>query len=96
MDSEIFSDWIKQLDKKFIAQISFIVDNCPSHPHVPGLIDLIFLPSNTATVTQPMNQGVIRTAVKKLKQQRIAKYHHTGCHGYARSIMVHTARHSLH
>ena len=47
MDSEIFTEWIKQLDQKFLAQnrkVAFIVDSCPAHPHVPDLtaIDLIF------------------------------------------------------
>ena len=39
-----------------------IVDNCPAHPEVSGLktINLKFLPPNTASCTQPMDQGVIR------------------------------------
>ena len=63
MDSDIFTDWIKQLDQKFLAQnhkVQFIVDNCHAHSHAPGLTssDPIFLPPNTTPVTQPM--GVIR------------------------------------
>ena len=39
-----------------------IVDNCPAHPKVQGLkaIKLIFLPPNTTSKTQPMDQGVIQ------------------------------------
>ncbi|XP_041369810.1 tigger transposable element-derived protein 4-like [Gigantopelta aegis] len=39
-----------------------IVDNCPAHPHVTGLtnVELIFLPPNTTSHTQPMDQGVIQ------------------------------------
>jgi hypothetical protein len=42
--------------------IVMIVDNCPAHPHVKGLksMKLVFLPPNTTSVTQPMDQGVIR------------------------------------
>ena len=70
IDSEIFTKWIKQLDRKFLAQnckVAFIVDNCPAHPHVPDLtaIDLIFLSLNTTSVTQPMDQGVKRSLKAK-------------------------------
>ena len=40
MDSEIFIDWIKQMDWKFITQdlkVAFIVNNSPAHPHGLGL-----------------------------------------------------------
>ena len=58
MDTEIFTEWVKQLDRKFLAQnrkVAFIVDNCPAHPDVFDLtaIGLIFFTtkhnlSNTA------------------------------------------------
>ena len=65
MTSEIFTNWLHKLDKlmtKRKRSIVMIVDNCPAHPHVPGLksIKLVFLPPNTTSVTQPMDQGVIR------------------------------------
>lgn len=64
MTSEIFTDWLRNLDKKFSRnrrKIAMIVDNCPAHPHVRSLksIELIFLPPNTTSKTQPMDQGVI-------------------------------------
>ena len=57
-----------------------IVDNCPAHPKVDGLkaIELIFLPPNTTSKTQPMDQGVIRS----LK----ACYHHSIIKRYITSI----------
>ena len=42
MDSEIFPEWVKQLDRKFLAQnykVAFIVDNFPAHPHKYTLFD---------------------------------------------------------
>ena len=38
-----------------------VIDNCPAHPNITGLkaIDLIFLPPNTTSHTQPMDQGII-------------------------------------
>ena len=65
MTSEIFTDWLKKLDRKLQRQkrkIAMVIDNCPAHPQVRGLkcIELIFLPPNTTSKTQPMNQGVIQ------------------------------------
>ena len=65
MDSEIFSDYVRKLDTKFDAEgrkIVLIIDNCPAHPNVDNLkaIQLVFLPPNTTSKTQPMDQGVIR------------------------------------
>ena len=47
IDTEIFTDSIKHLDRKFLAQnrkVMVIVDNYPAHPDVLGLtgIGLIF------------------------------------------------------
>ena len=55
MDSEIFTEWIKQLESKVLDQnrkVAFIAHNCPVHPHVPDLTvtDLFFLPLNTTSV----------------------------------------------
>lgn len=65
MTSEIFTNWLHKLDKlmtKRKRSIVMIVDNCPAHPNVPGLKSnkLVFLPPNTTSITQPMDQGVIR------------------------------------
>ena len=54
------------LDRKFVTEcrkIALIVDNFPVHADVPGLqaINLIFLPPNTISRTQHMDQGVIRS-----------------------------------
>ena len=64
-DSEIFSDYVRKLDTKFDAEgrkIVLIIDNCPAHPNVHNLkaIQLVFLPPNTTSKIQPMDQGVIR------------------------------------
>ena len=65
MNSEIFTSWVKHLDRTMIAKgrkIALIVDNCPAHPYVEGLeaVELVFLPPNTTSKLQPMDQGVIR------------------------------------
>ncbi|XP_055910506.1 tigger transposable element-derived protein 6-like [Eupeodes corollae] len=44
-------------------QIQLLVDNCPAHPKIDGLtsMKLVFLPLNTTSVLQPMDQGIIRS-----------------------------------
>ena len=66
MDSKIFEDWVRKIDRKIYTdgrKIALIIDNCPAHPPVSDLtnIQLIFLPPNTTSVLQPMDQGVIRS-----------------------------------
>ena len=63
---ELFEEWVKEIDRNFDAQkrkISLIIDNCPAHPDVPALdcVELIFLSLNTTSITQTMDQGVIRS-----------------------------------
>ena len=78
MSSELFEEWIKELDRSFGVQkrkIALIVGNCPAHPTVTGLewIELIFLPPNTTSVTQPMGQGVIRALKAKYRSLAVRK-----------------------
>lgn len=65
MTAEIFSDWVRTLDRKFASQgrqILLFVDNCTAHCEVQGLkaIRLAFLPKNTTAVLQPMDLGIIK------------------------------------
>ncbi|XP_060077937.1 tigger transposable element-derived protein 4-like [Ylistrum balloti] len=76
--SDLFTTWVNQLDRKMSTKkrnIMLIVDNCPAHPQLMGLksVKLVFLPPNTTSHTQPMDQGVIRnlkTHYRKLAIQR--------------------------
>ena len=56
-------------------KIALIIDNCPAHPEVPGLkwVELIFLPPNTTSITQPMDQGVIRSLKAKYRSLAVKK-----------------------
>ena len=79
MDGDLFTEWVKELDRKYAAQgrkIALIVDNCPAHPKVDGLkaIELIFLPPNTTSKTQPMDQGVIRSLKVFYRHSIIKRY----------------------
>ena len=72
ISSELFKEWVKEIDRNFGAQktkITLIIDNCPAHPNVPALdwLELIFLPPNTTSITQLTDQGVIRSLKAKYR-----------------------------
>ena len=62
--SILFENWLRNLDKRMGCEkrkIALIVDDCPAHPKLElKNVNLIFLPSNTASHTQPMNSGIVR------------------------------------
>ena len=66
MTGVLFEEWVRKLDSSFRAEsrkVAFLIDNCPAHPEIKNLtnINLIFLPPNTTSVLQPMDQGVTRS-----------------------------------
>ena len=78
MSEELFEDWVHELDRKFAVskrKIALIIDNCTVYPHVENLksIELIFLPPNTTSHTQPMNQGIIRALKAKYRSLAVRK-----------------------
>ena len=76
MNSFLFDECVKELDKKFEKEnrkVILIVDNDPAHPIIGGLkaMELTFLPPNTTSKTQPMDQEVIR--LKKYSKKIIQR-----------------------
>lgn len=66
MTSEIFTTELRKWDLELCRQkrkILLLVDNCPAHPDIKNLrnIKLVFLPANTTSKLQPMDQGVIHS-----------------------------------
>jgi len=64
MTSALFEQWLVKLNHRMSLEkrkIAFVVDNCPAHPACQlENIELVFLPPNTTSRTQPMDGGVIR------------------------------------
>ena len=65
MDSTLFKEWFRELDVKFQKEnrkIALTIGNCPAHPTIADLsnVKLIFLPPNATSVSQPMDQEVIK------------------------------------
>lgn len=78
MSGELFEDWVRELDRKFSVskrKIALIIDNCTAHPHLENLkwVELIFLPPNTTSHTQPMDQGIIRALKAKYRSLAVSK-----------------------
>ena len=66
MDSILFKEWVREVDRRFTKEgrkIVLLVYNCPAHPSTDNLVsaELIFLPPNTTSKLQLMDQGVIRS-----------------------------------
>ena len=65
MDSVLFEEWVRDINEDFQVEgrkVALIIDNCPVHPIIENLshVKLVFLLPNSTSVTQPMDQGVIR------------------------------------
>ena len=78
MDGILFEEWIRELDRKSLSKgrnVALVIDNCPAHPHIDNLkaIKLFFLPPNTTSITQPMDQGVIRSLKAKYRTNVVRK-----------------------
>ena len=62
--------------KIFIGRImALVTDNCPAHPHVKNLksIKLFFVPPNTTSTTQPMDQDILRSLKAKYHKDIVQK-----------------------
>ena len=78
MDGILFEEWVRELDRKFLSEgrnVALAIDNCPAHPHIENLkaIKLFFLSPNTTSITQPMDQGVIRSLKVKYRANVVCK-----------------------
>ncbi|VVC39617.1 DDE superfamily endonuclease domain [Cinara cedri] len=77
MTGNIFSDWLKEWDKQLTKEkrhILLTVDNCPAHSPIQNIefIKLIFLPPNTTSVLQPMDQDIIKALKEQGKDIKIS------------------------
>ena len=64
MTGPLFTEWLQKLDRRMVREkrkIALVIDNCRAHPKVDGLkaVKLVWLPPNTTSITQPMNQRII-------------------------------------
>lgn len=65
MTSSIFQEWLIGIDKRMSShkrKILLFIDNCTAHNDLPVLrsITVRFLPANTTSKLQPLDQGIIQ------------------------------------
>ncbi|KAE9047437.1 hypothetical protein PR001_g2759 [Phytophthora rubi] len=78
MNSDVFQDWLKELNEKMKAQnrnILLLYDNAPSHKE--GDVELsnittARLPKTTTALLQPMDQGIIAWLKRRVLKKRTA------------------------
>lgn len=66
MTGELFNEWIQLINvdmKKKQRKILLFIDNCSAHNSIPSLsnVKVVFLPANTTSKLQPLDQGIIKT-----------------------------------
>ena len=76
IDGIPFKEWVRELDRTFPLEggsVAQVMDNYPTHPHIENLksIKLFFLPPNTTSITQPMDQGAIRSLKTKYRKNMV-------------------------
>ena len=72
MISDLFEEWVRELDRKFLRKdrkIALIVDNCSARPVINDLkaIELVFLPPNTTFHTESIDEGRIWSLKSKYR-----------------------------
>lgn len=76
MTATIMEQFLIQLNKKMVIQkrkILLFLDNASSHPNLKlSNVQLVFLPPNTTSMTQPLDQGIIN-AIKVQYRKRVLK-----------------------
>lgn len=75
MTQELFEKWLRRTDKELQKQnrkVLLVLDNCTAHGVVKDLqaITLEFLPGNTTSILQPLDQGIIKN-LKVLYRARV-------------------------
>lgn len=94
MTGEIFSRWLKDLDRKMKLlnrKILLVLDNCTAHTSANlnlGNVAICFLPPNVTSKLQPMDRGIINATKIKYRTQLLKKIIARIDHGQSPSIDV--------
>lgn len=75
MNSELFEEWVKKLDRKFGAngrKIALVIDNCPAHPEVSGLqwVELNALNDEDPFADLEVKENIVRELEADLEKMK--------------------------
>ncbi|XP_057340566.1 tigger transposable element-derived protein 6-like [Microplitis mediator] len=78
MTADIFKQWLIKLDKQMIREkrkILLFIDNCTAHNVIPLLkaVKVKFLPPNTTSRLQPLDQGIIKNFKSFYRKEVVKK-----------------------
>ena len=88
MNSEIFAEWFKKVFVPAVKRHQraqnirspkalLLIDNCSAHPQelktCDGSVTCMFLPPNTTSLIQPMDQGVLQAMKNSYKRKLLQK-----------------------
>lgn len=78
MTSNLFESWLKKLNKKMKTEkrkIVLFIDNCAAHNTIPKMenVKIEFLPPNTTSKLQPLDQGIIQSFKVKYRHLVVKK-----------------------
>ena len=73
-----FNNWLLSLDTKFKKEerkVLMLMDNCPAHKltYNPKNIEIVYLPKNSTSVTQPLDAGIIKSFKSRFHHMILSK-----------------------
>lgn len=79
MNAELFASWLTKLDKQMGREkrkIILFIDNCSAHNTIPPLkwVNVQFLPANTTSKLQPLDQGIIKNFKVLYRTEVVRKF----------------------
>lgn len=78
MTMSIFEVWLKDFDRDMLRQkrkVLLVLDNCTAHKVTIKLeaVELLYLPPNTTSKLQPLDQGIIRSLKAHYRKRIVAQ-----------------------
>jgi len=74
MNSNLFAEWVKGVDRKMRRQnrkILLFMDNASSHQELDlANVKIVKLPAKSTSILQPMDQGIIQALKLKFYKQQ--------------------------